>query len=64
MLVVGSVVGRAGGLIALGLITSLGLIGATAADRWDGDRMFYVAPTSASDVASSYSITPASWSST
>ena len=55
MLVVGSVVGRAGGLIALGLITSLGLIGATAADRWDGDRVF-VAPTSASDVASSYSL--------
>jgi len=55
MLVVGSVVGRAGGLIALGLVTSLGLIGATAADRWDGDRVF-VAPTSASDVASSYSL--------
>jgi phage shock protein PspC (stress-responsive transcriptional regulator) len=55
MLVVGSVVGRAGGLIALGLLTSLGLIGATAADRWDGDRLF-VAPTSASDVASSYSL--------
>ena len=55
MLIVGSVVGRAGGLIALGLLTSLGLIGATAADRWDGDRVF-VAPTSASDVASSYSL--------
>jgi phage shock protein PspC (stress-responsive transcriptional regulator)/xanthosine utilization system XapX-like protein len=35
MLLVGSVYGRAGGLILLGLLTTLGLAGATAADHWD-----------------------------
>lgn len=35
MLLVGSVYGRAGGLILLGLLTTLGLAGATAADTWD-----------------------------
>ena len=49
MLVVGAFLGRAGGLIALGLVASVGLIAATAADRWDGDRVF-IAPTSADEV--------------
>ncbi len=56
MLVVGAFLGRAGGLIALGLVASVGLIAATAADRWDGDRV-YIAPTSADEVAPSYSLT-------
>ena len=56
MLVVGAFLGRAGGLIALGLVASVGLIAATAADRWDGDRVF-IAPTSADEVAPSYSLT-------
>ena len=56
MLVVGSFAGRAGGLIALGLVASVGLVAATAADRWDGDRV-HVTPTTADAVASSYSLT-------
>ena len=55
MLVVGSFVGRAGGLIALGLIASLGLVGATAADRWDGDRFEYH-PTSGQQVQDTYTM--------
>lgn len=35
MLVVGAFFGRAGGIIALGLISTVVLTGATAADRWD-----------------------------
>ncbi|HEX6150949.1 PspC domain-containing protein [Nocardioides sp.] len=53
MLVVGSVIGRAGGLIALGLIASLGLTAATAADRWDGEQKVYEPRTSA-EVADTY----------
>ncbi len=56
MLVVGSVLGRAGGLIALGLIGSLFLAGATAADRWDGDRYEYY-PSSGAEVSDSYTMT-------
>ena len=37
MLLVGSVVGRPGGLILLGIIASLALTAATVADRWDGE---------------------------
>jgi len=55
MLVVGSVVGRAGGLIALGLVASLVLVGATVSDRWDGDRV-EEHPTTAADVRDSYRI--------
>jgi len=55
MLLVGSVIGRAGGLIVLGLVASVGLVTATAADRWEGDRI-YVAPSTAADVAPSYSL--------
>ena len=39
----------------MGVIAFVVLVGATLADRWDGDRL-YVAPTSASDVASSYTL--------
>ena len=40
MLLVGAFYGRAGGLILLGLLATVGLAGATAADNWDGtDRL-------------------------
>lgn len=39
MLLVGSVYGRAGGLILLGLVATAGLAGATAVDQFDGDRV-------------------------
>ena len=55
MLLIGSVIGRAGGLIALGLLASLVLAGATAADRWDGERYTYL-PSSAGEVADSYTM--------
>ncbi len=53
MLLVGSVIGRAGGLIFLGLIASLGLTAATVADRWDGETIVHDPATSA-EVAESY----------
>ena len=55
MLVVGSVIGRAGGLILIGLIASLVLTLATVADRFDGDAVTYT-PRTAADVQSSYRI--------
>jgi phage shock protein PspC (stress-responsive transcriptional regulator) len=39
MLLVGAFFGRAGGLIALGLVASVALAGTTAADKWEGDRV-------------------------
>lgn len=39
MLLVGSFFGRAGGVIALGLVGAVVLAGTTAADNWDGDRV-------------------------
>jgi hypothetical protein len=53
MLLVGSVYGRAGGLILLGLLTTVGLAGATATDNWDRERMAET-PTTASDLDSRY----------
>lgn len=53
MLVLGSVIGRAGGLIAVGLIASLGLAGATAVDRFDDQHLHYK-PTSAAAVQDTY----------
>lgn len=53
MLLLGSVMGRAGGLIALGLVACLVLAGATAADCWDGDRIEY-APRLAGEVSDNY----------
>ncbi|MEJ7795831.1 MAG: hypothetical protein WKF50_09780, partial [Nocardioides sp.] len=55
MLLVGSVMGRAGGLIALGLVASLVLAAAAAADRWDGETIAY-RPSSAEAVADNYSM--------
>ena len=36
MLLVGAFCGRAGGLILLGLLATIGLVGATVADNWEG----------------------------
>jgi phage shock protein PspC (stress-responsive transcriptional regulator) len=55
MLLVGSVMGRAGGLILVGLVASTVLVGTTVTDRWDGDRV-EVSPGTASEVQGSYSI--------
>ncbi|WP_432476835.1 PspC domain-containing protein [Nocardioides sp. GXQ0305] len=55
MLLVGSVMGRAGGLILIGLVASTALVGTTVADRWDGDHV-EVNPTSAAEVQDSYDI--------
>jgi phage shock protein PspC (stress-responsive transcriptional regulator) len=53
MLVIGSFWGRAGGLIALGLVAALATAGATASDNFDaGDRSY--SPTTAGDVRDSY----------
>ena len=53
MLLVGSVYGRAGGLILLGLLTTVGLAGATAANHWDGD-LVTVSPTTVSELEPAY----------
>ena len=53
MLVAGAFFGRAGGIIALGLIATVVLTGTTAADRWDGDRVT-VTPTTASSLDNRY----------
>lgn len=52
MLVIGAWYGRAGGLIALGLLASLGLAGATGADNYEGSQTS--APTTASAVQDTY----------
>jgi phage shock protein PspC (stress-responsive transcriptional regulator) len=39
MLLVGAFYGRAGGIILLGLLATVGLVGATAASEWDGDTV-------------------------
>ena len=53
MLLVGAFYGRAGGLILLGLLSAIGLAGATAADNWEGtDR--YETPQTASAVQDKY----------
>jgi phage shock protein PspC (stress-responsive transcriptional regulator) len=55
MLVVGSVWGRAGGLIALGLVAALVTAAATASSSFPEDRLSY-APTSADEVRDSYDL--------
>ena len=39
MLLVGAFYGRAGGLILLGLLATVAIAGATAADQWDGEQI-------------------------
>lgn len=54
MLLVGAFYGRAGGLIAIGLIAAIGMAGATASSRWE-DQVVRM-PASAADVQSRYEI--------
>lgn len=53
MLVLGAFWGRAGGLILLGLIAGVATLGATAADRWEGEDQV-VTPPDASRVEDEY----------
>jgi phage shock protein PspC (stress-responsive transcriptional regulator) len=53
MLLVGAFFGRAGGIILIGLIASVGLAGATAAHEWDDDQVV-VKPTNAASVDDRY----------
>ena len=55
MLLVGAFYGRAGGLILVGLVSSMVLAGTTAADRWDGTDLRET-PTSAAAVADGYDV--------
>jgi phage shock protein PspC (stress-responsive transcriptional regulator) len=55
MLVVGSVWGRAGGLIALGLVAALVTAAATASSSFPEDRLAY-APTTAAEVRDAYDL--------
>jgi phage shock protein PspC (stress-responsive transcriptional regulator) len=55
MLLVGAFFGRAGGIILVGLIATVGLVGATVADRWDGESLSPT-PTSAAAVDDSYHV--------
>lgn len=57
MLVVGAWVGRAGGLILLGVVSALALaLTALGSPRFDGDRRLDVAPNSAAQVGDLYSV--------
>ncbi len=53
MLVIGAFFGRAGGIILVGLIATVGLAGATAANEWEGDQI-NVSPTTASALDDRY----------
>ncbi|MCW2765267.1 MAG: PspC domain protein [Nocardioides sp.] len=55
MLLVGAFWGRAGGLILLGLISGIGLAGATAAHEFDSETL-HVRPLSAAGVSGNYDI--------
>lgn len=55
MLVIGAFFGRAGGIIALGLVAALGLAGATMVDRIDAKTVTST-PDTASEVESSYTL--------
>jgi phage shock protein PspC (stress-responsive transcriptional regulator) len=55
MLVLGAFWGRAGGLILVGLLATIGLVGTTAAHEYDNDdHRVHVAPTSAAAVDDEY----------
>jgi phage shock protein PspC (stress-responsive transcriptional regulator) len=54
MLVVGSVYGRGGGLILLGLLATVPMVALTAVDQWEGERSFRETPATAAEVQRSY----------
>lgn len=57
MLVVGAWFGRAGGLILLGLVATVGLVATSAAEPdWDGERRLVEAPTTALMVQDRYHV--------
>ncbi len=56
MLVVGAFWGRAGGLIATGLLILPVLVGTAVVDRWDGAHEVTLRPTSAGEVLTNYEI--------
>ncbi|SFC72990.1 phage shock protein C (PspC) family protein [Nocardioides terrae] len=57
MLVLGAFWGRAGGLILVGLLATVGLIGATASQEFDNDdHRIHAAPTSAAAVHDDYDV--------
>jgi phage shock protein PspC (stress-responsive transcriptional regulator) len=57
MLLVGSVMGRPGGLIFLGIVSLLALGATSAVDpQWNGDREIDIAPTSSAAIADSYQV--------
>ena len=53
MLLVGSLFGRAGGLILLGLVATVGMAASTVAGEWEGDRITET-PVSSSEVQNTY----------
>ncbi|HEX5861751.1 MAG TPA: PspC domain-containing protein [Nocardioides sp.] len=53
MLLVGSVFGRAGGLILVGLVATVGMAAATAAGQWEGDQIRET-PITPAEVRSTY----------
>nr|WP_197025838.1 PspC domain-containing protein [Nocardioides sp. URHA0020] len=55
MLVIGAFFGRAGGIVLVGLIATVVLAGATAADQWDGDTVD-ARPLTAAGVESDYQV--------
>ena len=55
MLLVGSVWGRAGGLVLVGLVATVALAATTAADNWEDERLLET-PTSADQVRDRYSL--------
>ena len=55
MLIVGSVMGRAGGLILIGIVAFAILAATTAADRWDGERYVYT-PSTSDEVSDIYTV--------
>lgn len=54
MLLVGSVWGRAGGLILLGLLATVPMVAVTAVGQWDGGDRIRETPTSAAQVDDTY----------
>jgi hypothetical protein len=56
MLLVGAFYGRAGGLVLLGLLATMGLAASTAADHWGGGDQVHSTPRTAAGVQGTYRI--------
>ena len=55
MLIIGSVMGRAGGLMPIGVVAFAIVAATTAADRWDGERYEYT-PSTSDEVSDIYTV--------